>query len=113
MRYLTIEIPVGLWQRVDGCVDNSMAIDVVDGNIETVIAGSCVRDAGWRASAVYEGARDDDGWPPPRHPLAVTLRRAHWEWVLSQLDRWEPFVTDGASDARDVRAIVGPALTAG
>ena len=29
MRYVTIEIPVRLWQRVDGCVDNSMAIDVV------------------------------------------------------------------------------------
>lgn len=110
MRYLTIEIPVRLWQRVDGCVDNSMAIDVVDGIMQTVIAGSCIRDAGWRASAAYEGEFDSYGWPPRDHPLAITLRRAHWEWVLSQLERWEPYVTDGAVDDVDVRAIISDAL---
>ncbi len=113
MRYLTIEIPVRLWQRVDGCVDNSLAIDAVDGVIETVIAGSCVRDAGWRASAAHEGDRDSYGWPPREHPLAITLRLSHWEWVMSQLDRWEPYVTDGAADDADVRAIILTALTAG
>ncbi len=113
MRYLTIEIPVGLWQRVDGCVDNSMAIDVVDGVMETVIAGSCVRDAGWRASAAHEGERDGYGWPPRDHPLAITLRLEHWEWVLAQLDRWEPFVTDGAADDSDVRAMISAALITG
>ncbi len=113
MRYLTIEIPVRLWQRVDGCVDNSMAIDAVDGVIETAIAGSCVRDAGWRASAAYEGDRDPYGWPPREHRLAITLRLSHWEWVLSQLDRWEPYVTDGAVHDADVRAIILEALAAG
>lgn len=111
MRYLTIEIPVRLWQRVDGCVDNSTAIDVVDGIMETVIAGSCVRDAGWRASAAYEGERDEHGWPPQEYPLAITLRLAHWEWVLSQIDRWRPYVTDGAADDADVRTRISAALT--
>ena len=110
MRYLTIEIPVRLWHSVDGCVDNSMALDVVDGIIETVMAGSCVRDAGWRASAAYEGERDSLGWPPGDHPLAITLRLAHWDWVLSQLDRWEPYAPDGAVDDADVRAIISTAI---
>lgn len=110
MRYLTIEIPVRLWHRVDVCVDNSMAIDVVEGIMETVIAGACIRDGGWRASAAYEGALDPHGWPPRAHLLPITLRLAHWEWVLSQLDRWEPYVTEGAADDADVRAIITDAL---
>lgn len=113
VRYLMVEIPVRLWQRVDGCVDNSMAIDVVDGLMGTVIAGSCVRDAGWRASAAHEGERDEYGWPPRDCLLAITLRLEHWEWVLAQLDRWEPFVTDGAADDADVRAIISTELTSG
>ncbi|MFB6611801.1 hypothetical protein ACFCVO_15840 [Agromyces sp. NPDC056379] len=112
MRYLTIEIPVQLWQRIDGCVDNSMAIDVVNGIMDTVIAGSCIRDEGWRASAAYEGERDLYGWPSREHPLAITLRLAHWEWVLSQLDRWEPYASNGAVDDVNVRAIISSALTA-
>ncbi|MFJ2368353.1 hypothetical protein [Microbacterium sp. NPDC087665] len=110
MRYLTIEIPVRLWQRVDGCVDNSMAIDVVDAIMETVITGACVREAGWRASALYGGDRDAYGRPPGDHPLPITLRLAHWEWTLSQLARWEPYVTDGVEDDADVRAIIAGAL---
>lgn len=90
MRYLTIEIPVRLWLRVDGCVDNSTAIDVVDGVMKTVIAGSCVRDAGWRASAAYDGELDEFGWPPRDHPLAITLRLKHWEWVRAQLTGGPP-----------------------
>lgn len=89
-----------------------MAVDMVDGVVETVVAGSCVRDAGWRASAAYEGTRDSYGWPPREHSLTITLRVAHWEWVLSQLDRWEPYATDDAVDDVAVRAIVGAALTA-
>ncbi|MEU4016813.1 hypothetical protein AB0E56_16235 [Microbacterium sp. NPDC028030] len=110
MHYLTIEIPVRLWHRVDGCVDNSMAVDVVEGLMESVIAASCIRDAGWRASAAYEGDRDAYGWPPREHPLPITLRLAHWEWVLSQLDRWKPYVTDGVNDDVEVRALLSAAL---
>lgn len=94
MDYLTVSIPVGLWKRVDGCADNSMAMDVVDAIMESVINGSCVRDAGWRASAAYSGERDQYGWPPPEHRLPIVLRREHWEWVLAQLQRWEPHETD-------------------
>lgn len=112
VRYLTIEIPVELWQRVDGCVDNSMAVDVVDGVMESVIAGSCVRDAGWRASAEYGDECDSLGWPPREHLLGITLRLAHWEWVLSQLDRWAPCVTDDLVEDDSVRAIIRAALAA-
>jgi hypothetical protein len=94
MEYLTVSIPVALWKRVDGCADNSAAVDVVDAIMESVIAGSCVRDAGWRASAAYSGQRDQYGWPPPEHRLPIVLRREHWEWVLAQLERWEPYEDD-------------------
>ncbi|MFE5671058.1 hypothetical protein ACFQ58_05545 [Agromyces sp. NPDC056523] len=108
MQYVTIEMPVRLWQRVDGCVDNSMAVDVVDAVMESVVAGSCVQDAGWRASAAYSGERDQFGWPPSEHLLPITLRRSHWDWILSQLDRWEPYETDGV--AEDARGVIGEAL---
>lgn len=99
-----------LWQRIDGCIDNSMVIDVLDGVMETVSAGSCVRDAGWRASALYVGERDDDGWPPREHPLAITLRVPHWEWVLSQLDRWAASADNGPVDDDVVRAMISTVL---
>lgn len=76
MEYLAIEIPVHLWWRVDGCIDNSMSIDAVDAVVETTMAGSCVRDAGWRASAAFDGERDQYGWPPQHHPLPIVLRTA-------------------------------------
>lgn len=108
MEYVTIEIPVHLWWQVDGCVDNSMAIDAVEAVIATAMAGSCVRNAGWRASAAFDGERDQYGWPPQNHPLAVVLRTAHWEWTLAQLDCWEPYATDSSS--AEVRALIVRAL---
>ncbi|UJP11579.1 hypothetical protein L2X99_08915 [Microbacterium sp. KUDC0406] len=99
-----------LWQRLDGCADNSMAIDVVDANMETVIAGSCVRDAGWRASAASVCERDRYGWPPSEQLLPITLRRSHWRWALSQLERWEPYADDGATAHADLRALIDDAL---
>jgi hypothetical protein len=105
MEYLTVSIPVALWKRVDGCADNSAAVDVVDAIMESVIAGSCVRDAGWRASAAYSGQRDQYGWPPPEHRLSIVLRREHWEWVLTQLERWEPYEDDPSfTEARELIA---------
>ena len=90
VEYLTVDITVREWQLVDGAVDNSMAVDAVDGVAKTLMVGACVRDAGWRASATYAGDRDEYGWPPLEHLLPLTLRRAHWTWVLAQLDRWAP-----------------------
>ncbi len=88
MEYLTIAIPVVLWHVLDGCVDNSMAVDVVEGDVQTLTAGSRVRDAGWRASAGYDGPRGDYGWPPLDHLLSITLRRDDWRWAQGELDRW-------------------------
>lgn len=108
MRYVTIRIPVADWQRVDACVDNSMAIDAVDGLVETMMSGACVRDAGWRAAHLYPGERDAGGWPPREHILPLTLRTEHWEWVLSQLDRWSEF-----QDKPEVRANITAVLREG
>lgn len=100
MEYVTIDVPVRLWHLVDGAVDNSMALDVVDAIMPSVLAGACVRDAGWRAAAESPGPRDQYGWPPPDHPLRIVLRREHWEWVLEQLSRWH-----SAGDAEAAGAV--------
>lgn len=110
MQYLTIEMPVRVWQRVDGCVDNSMAVDVVNAIMESVISGSCVRDAGWRASSAYAGDRDQYGWPPSEHLLTIVLRHSHWDWVVSQLERWEPYADDGAT--AEARTLIDAAISA-
>ena len=98
MDYITVSIPVHLWVHVDGIVDNSVAVDVVEADMESVTAGACVRDAGWRAAA-GEPDRDQYGWPPVDHVLEITLRRAHWIWVLYQLDRWAPYTKPPTSYA--------------
>lgn len=87
MRYLTITIPTSRWQRIDACADNTVSVDIEDGDIGALVAGACVRDAGWRAADRYVGKREL-GWPPSDYPLEVTLRTEHWRWVLAQLARW-------------------------
>lgn len=108
VEYLTIEIPVRLWQRVDGWIDNSMAVDAVDAVAESMTTGACVRDAGWRAAAAFAGEPDQYGWPPQDHALPIVLRRTHWEWVLTQLERWGPYEPEEAS--AEVRALIERAL---
>lgn len=108
MDYVSIDVPVRLWHLVDGAADNSMALDVVDAIMPSVLAGACVRDAGWRASAEYSGPRDRYGWPPPDHALRIVLRREHWEWVLAQLSRWQS--ADAADGAAAVTELIHAAL---
>jgi hypothetical protein len=110
VEYLTIAIPVALWHVIDGCVDNSMALDVVEGDVQTLTAGSRVRDAGWRASAAYDGPRGDYGWPPADHLLPITLRYDDWRWAQGELDRWAPY-SQQPGLLSTVRALVERSLT--
>lgn len=110
MEYLTIAIPVALWHVLDNCVDNSMAIDVVEGDVQTLTAGSRVRDAGWRASAECDGPLNDHGWPPLNTLLSITLRREDWRWAQSQLDRWSPY-SQRPESISEVRALIERELT--
>jgi hypothetical protein len=89
--------------------DNTMAVDVVDGIMESMLAGSCVRDAGWRASAEYQGSRDQYGWPPGEHLLGITLRRSHWDWLLAELERWKQYEA-GPSTSAGLRTFLKEAL---
>ena len=111
MSPLTIEIPVRLWHRIDGCVDNSMTLGTVDRHDEAADFGLSVRQAGWRASAAHVGAHDAGGWPPGEHLLEIALSIPQWRWVVSQLDRWSPFVADGFAEDAEVRAIIIAELT--
>lgn len=109
MRYVTIGIPVAVWQSVDVTTGNTLAVDVVEGVMETVMIGECVRDAGWRAASSYAGALDEYGWPPPDHVLDIVLRQSHWMWVLNVLERWQPYETDGRPE--QARQIIASALS--
>ena len=53
---MSIDLPVCLWMHVDGCPDNSVAVDAIDVFMESVVIGCCTRDEGLRASAAYEGS---------------------------------------------------------
>ncbi len=66
MDYRALDIAVSQWQVIDGCVDNRMAVDVVEGEISSTLHGGVVRDAGWRAGSHFQGERDRYGWPPHR-----------------------------------------------
>lgn len=48
-----------------------MAVDAVEDIVESLMAGSCLRDAGWRAAAEYPGSVDSYGWPPHDDVLRV------------------------------------------
>lgn len=86
-----------------------MAINVVDGIMETMIAGSCIRDSGWRAAAAYEGERDPGGRLASIHWRSHCDSRAGTGCCLS-LDHWEQY--DGAANDVRVRAIISSALSA-
>lgn len=107
MRYIRVEIPMGDWHLVDGTADNSISMDVEDWDVVSVIHGSCVRDAGWRAAAEFHGLDDARvDWPAEDQVLAVTLKEEDWAWTVAQLDRWD--MGDGQADA--VRARIVRAL---
>ena len=104
MDYITVRLPVRLWQRVDASVDNSMAIDAVNGFSLTLTNGACVRDAGWRASAEFDGERTALGWPAAERELSIVLRREHWEWALDQLNRWSTADADNLEACERIEA---------
>ncbi len=89
---------------MDACADNTVSVDIEDGNIGALLAGAGVRDAGWRAADAYDGEREL-GWPPADYPLEVTLRTEHWSWVLAQLERWM-----SADERRDLTEAIETAL---
>lgn len=104
MDYRKLDIAVSQWQVIDGCVDNSMSVDVVEGEILSTLHGGVVRDAGWRASAHFQGERDRYGWPPQEHLLEIELRREHWDFVLEQLRRWSIGGTDNSALIAELNA---------
>lgn len=71
--------------HVDVCPDNSVAVDAIDLFMESVVNGCTTRDERLRASAAYEGERDEYGSPPPDHLLPIVLQRSQWEWVVTRL----------------------------
>ena len=108
MDYIPVEVPVRLWWLVDGCVDNTMSVDAVDLVADSLLAGACVRDAGWRASSDFVGNRDQYGWPTAEQLLRIVLRREHWKWVIDQLRRWDKYSEESYDE---VLALIEGALS--
>lgn len=108
-RYVTIDIPVRLWLPADGCIDNSMAIDAVEGDVVTLMNGAVVREAGWRAAAASH-TDASTGWPPAEHLLRIVLSRSHWEWSIEQVERWQPY--QAANVSAEIVDVIAGALRA-
>ena len=88
MKYVQLHIAVKDWQIIDAVIDNSIAVDVVEGEVVTAMRGSVVRDAGWPASFHKGGDRFEYGWQPGNVILEIEVSGDHWAFVLEQLERW-------------------------
>lgn len=107
---LTVTFPARLWSRIDATIDNSVSMAHVDGDADIYQPGQRVREAGWKA---LRGApeTDDLGWPPGDYQLPITAKRRDWAFVLTQLDRWEPYDTGGEESFHpSARQIIESAL---
>lgn len=107
-----IEVPMSIWHRINGCVDNSIAADVQSMDVradETAEIGSRVMHAGWQAAAELSNLADRSGWPPDSTPLSVTLLWSDWQWALRQLERWVAYEEDLASSIEFLRVALGDA----
>ncbi|MGF3055274.1 hypothetical protein [Microbacterium sp. YY-01] len=94
---VVIEVPMSFWHRVNGCVDNSIAVDVqsCEGAAdETSKHGNRVMQAGWEAATAHPTTVQTSSWPPDDALLTVGLSHADWAWALSQLERWAVYETD-------------------
>ena len=87
---LTVTFPARLWAPIDATLDNSVSLAHVDDNAEIFEPGHRMREAGWAAMEAAP-VRNAIGWPPEDYQMAITARRSDWAFVLTQLDRWEPY----------------------
>jgi hypothetical protein len=87
---LTVTFPARLWAPIDATIDNSVSMAHVAGEAEIYEPGHRVREAGWAAMRAAP-ERNDTGWPPEDYQLAIAATRTDWIFVLTQLDRWEPY----------------------
>jgi hypothetical protein len=90
---LTVTFPARLWSPIDATIDNSVSMAHVDGDADIYEPGHRIREAGW---AVMRAAPEtnDHGWPPKDYQMPITATRGDWLFVLTQLDRWEPYDND-------------------
>lgn len=80
---------VGDWLRIDATLDNTGAIERVDGDPELAEAAGRVREAGWRASRSHERRGEGPvGWPPRDAVLEIRLRSGDWDVVRQEIARW-------------------------
>lgn len=81
---IAVAMPAEQWSVIDGSIDNTIAVDVVEGKDDVVAVGIAIREAGWAQVPWVDGQ-----WPPLNQVITLNLSRAQWEFALTQLHRWQ------------------------
>lgn len=103
MSGLELEIAVRNWHIVDGSLDNSAAVDRVDGTeASSVLDARCarIRETGWVTARQHALAGQGPvGWPPSDSTLVISLELDDWRFVLRQIERWSEWERDSGPAA--------------
>jgi hypothetical protein len=94
------------WQRIDATMDNTGAVERVDGDPARAETAGRVREEGWRAIDAHPDAGAGRvGWPPDESELTIRLDAPTWAFVVEELRRWgdvEQGLLDRASSPADL-----------
>ena len=84
------------WQIVDGTLDNTVNVEIVDGDPGIARLASAIRKAGWSQVAGWApGQAESRGWPPEDQAVDVELSHIEWLLICGQLARWAAIGRDG------------------
>ena len=88
-------VPVEDWQLIDGTIDNTVAVETVGGDAQSVELGLRIREVGWAQTRLHPKISGVvDGVLPFDDHVDITLEPDAWTFVADQLRRWA-VVSDG------------------
>ncbi|GAA3806032.1 hypothetical protein GCM10022226_27670 [Sphaerisporangium flaviroseum] len=96
-----VQMDTSQWLIIDAVIDNTIAIEVVDGDPGIVDLGDSIRHAGWEQ--VPDWPHDAEAlktWPPAGQQVTMSLTGQQWSLVASQLERWAA-VSDRLADGNE------------
>ncbi|WP_299086741.1 hypothetical protein [uncultured Microbacterium sp.] len=81
------EVPIEIWQTVDGCLDNLAAVERIGGDESVVTWSERLRKLGWDAAAAHPGPAGANGWPLSADQLSLDLSASDVRFIVETLDR--------------------------
>jgi hypothetical protein len=82
---ITIRMAARIWQGIDAEMDNASQTAYEDGDDSGGDYALAIREAGW---AEVRGS--GNSWPPDDDPIAVTLDRSQWAFVVKSIKASDP-----------------------